>query len=173
MCQNFARDPDLDVDGHAFFHGVLAAGDPLDGLCQVLALAFGQEPHMAEIDAQQRDVEFPHQLGGPQDGAVPAEHHNQFDVREPDVVVEDLDGLVEPPEKADHVTEFGFLHHRNDAGGVELRARFPGRREGFLAPCVGKDEDTPAHQVPPSSASSALARLFRVTPPRLRHAPRS
>ena len=166
-------DPDLDVDGHALFHRVFAAGDPIDGLGEVGPFALGQEAHVPEVNAQQGNVDFPHEFCGPQDGAVTAEHHDEFDVGQLDVVVEDLDGLVQASEEADHVPELGLLHHRNKAGGVQQGARLPGSLEGFLAACVGKDEDTPAHRVPPSGGASGSARLFRVTQQRLRHAPRS
>jgi hypothetical protein len=174
VCQIFLpADPDLDVDGHALFHGVFAARDPFDGLGQVRPLALGQESDVAEVDAEQRHVDLAHQFRRAEDGPVTAKHHHEFDVGQHHVVMENFDRLVEASEEADHVAEFGFEHHGNDAGVVEAGARFPRSLEGLLAACVGKDQDAPAHRVPPSGASSTWARLFRVTQQRLRPALRS
>ncbi len=96
------------------------------GLGEVRPLALGEEPDVAQVDAEQGDINFADQFSSAQDGAVPAQDHHQFNVRELHLVVQHLHRLGQVAEEPLHVSQFGVLHHRNHPGGVQEGTGLPG-----------------------------------------------
>lgn len=69
----------LDVEGEAFFNGVVAFDHLLNQLVNVVRFQLCEEPDVPEVDAQQRHAARHHAFGGPQYGAVATEDDHEFE----------------------------------------------------------------------------------------------
>src|SRR5699024_7695285 len=116
--------------------GVLPVGDALDDLAQAVRVGLGEEAHVTEVDADERDVTAADPLGGAQQRAVAAQHQDELGVlrRVVPALVERLD--------AQRVQPLGHL----GCGGGGLRASL-----------VPVDEDAPGHGTTAGRWSTAAA----------------
>ena len=72
--------PHRHLDRHPLFYRVPVLHDLVDGAGQVVGLGLGEEPDMAEVDAEQRRARGPGHLRRPQQRAVAAEHDHHLGV---------------------------------------------------------------------------------------------
>src|ERR1019366_3556287 len=66
-----------DIQGHPFLYGVVPGDNVLHGLDELLALCFGEEAHMSQVDSEQWSLGPPGEGGAAQDRAVTAKHTDQ------------------------------------------------------------------------------------------------
>ena len=77
-----ARAVDRPAQGHPVLEAIPAAGDLLEQLLELVGFGLGQEPDLAEVDPDHRDLGLGHGARRPQERAVTAEDDQDFDCRQ-------------------------------------------------------------------------------------------
>ena len=151
-----------------------------DDVIDRLALGFGEESHMPEIDAQERHIRLARPLGTAQDGAIPAEHHDQLGAVGRVLISRDdhrsgegeIIGIIGADAHLDPSLMQGCAHLRRDIAGV-LPPRMDDQQDAALAARYNAFERLrdPTHTtaLSPSALRALLARSGLVpdapTPP--------
>ena len=152
------------LERHAFADLVVAGLDPGEHGVEIARLGLGEEPDLAQVDAEDRDVHLGHGTDGAQERAVATQDDEGI-------------GRRELPQQDRHVVGLGLplvdLPHLAPAGraGAELDGRLDRRVVGEPEPLDGHAADTVAIRSPISAQPGPGARWTRNS--RLPSGPRS
>ena len=75
--------PHLNVNRHAFIHGVGAVRDRLNHRVDIRFFTFSKEADVPQVHAQQRNITATRQLGRAQHRTVAAQNHDELKFSEP------------------------------------------------------------------------------------------